>query len=549
VTERKPLKVALLARAGSARDHLRRALQDLGAELVLEGEPAAVDVAALRASGAHAILVSVDPASERALEQLDEALLDPAIGVVFDEAETSARLNGWDLARWARHLAAKLMGGGVLPPGGEAPAHDEAALHLQPGIDSTKAAWAVDAHIDDFADEVQASAETVPSAPQLDAVAPDGSPPAADAADAAAAAPDWTTRAGDESADAVRFSEAELDAFGELESLSFGESSDGSDDAVSLDDDASMSDAAAVDLDLELAELAASLQDRLDDLTLDTEPGVPEDFDAADSADAASPIPFAEEPPMPDMPTLSLSSEDDQGSTAAAAPPAAPAREFDLTGLSLAPLDEEPAAPAPSFGAALDMEAFAPGISSLSLAPLDDEPGNDPAKHPGVVLVLSGIGGPDAVRQLLRDLPLSFPLAVVLQQSLDGGRHDRFVEQLAKVSRLPVALAESHETPPAHEVRVAPDGLVAAGVMALPADPQERVAAIAAGGGAVVVLSGADEAMVPALAAALAEGLQVIVQDPSSCYDPGAVQALLAAGAPAVSPTDLAARLDACFPS
>ena len=573
MTDRNPLKVALLARSGGARDHLRQALQDLGAELVLEGEPGATDAAALRASGASAVLVSVDSASEHALEQLDDVLLDPSVSVVFDEAETTARLDGWDLARWARHLAAKLVGGSVLPPGGEAPAHDEAALHLEPGIDSTKAAWALNAHIDDYAEEVQASAGTVPSAQPLDDADALGPPPALDADEPA---PDWTTRANDESADAIQFSDAELEAFGDLESLSFGDVSSGSADAVSIGDDESFGGDVA--MDPELALLAASLDDRFDDLSLDAEPGAGLDFadfdkvaaDESSEALPASPRPpvapdfgFADDPvtaprvaalSLPDISALSLSDEAGQGDTAAAATPPAPARNFDLSALVLAPLDDEPAAPAPPGRVALDIEAFAPGIAALSLASFGDEPGadgpgTDDTPHPGVVLVLSGIGGPDAVRQLLRGLPLGFPLAVLLQQALDGGRHDRFVEQLAKVSRLPVALAEPHETPPGREVRVLPDGLVAVGAVPLPADPGGRVAAIAAGGGAVVVLSGADELMVPALVAALAEGMHVIVQDPSSCYDASAAQALMDAGAPAVPPTELAARLDACFPS
>lgn len=538
VTDRHPLKVALLARAGNARDHLRRALQDLGAEMVLEGEPGVANGAALRASGASAVLVSVDSTSDHALEQLDDVLLDPAVSVVFDEAETTARLDGWDLARWARHLAAKLVGGGVLPPGGEAPAHDEAALHLEPGIASTKAAWALNAHIDDYADEVHASAGTVPSAPQLDIADSAGSPPAVDAAEPA---PDWTTRASDESADAIQFSDAELEAFGDLESLSFGDISAGSADAASPGDDESYGGDVA--MDPELALLAASLDDRVDSLSLDAESGARLDFADFDGAAAD------EAQPLPDISALSLCDEDAEGYTAVAARLPAPARDFDLTALVLAPLDDEPAAPAPPRGVALDIEAFAPGFAALSLTSLGDEPGTDDATHPGVVLVLSGIGGPDAVRQLLRGLPLGFPLAVLLQQALDGGRHDRFVEQLAKVSRLPVALAETRETPPGREVRVVPDGLVAVGALLLPADPRGRVAAIAATGGAVVVLSGADESMVPALVAALAEGLRVIVQDPSTCYDAGAAQALLDAGAPAVAPTGLAARLDACFPS
>jgi chemosensory pili system protein ChpB (putative protein-glutamate methylesterase) len=191
-----------------------------------------------------------------------------------------------------------------------------------------------------------------------------------------------------------------------------------------------------------------------------------------------------------------------------------------------------------------------PDVAHLSLSPLIEE-GAEAAAATGTVLVLSGIGGPDAVRQLLRALPASFPLAVLLQQNLDGGRHDRFVEQLAKISRLPVALAEPTETPPQGAVRVLPEGLSNAGALSFP--KAEGVAALIAAAtavdGAVVVLSGADEAVVEPLVQAMAKGTRVLVQDPASCFDAKAIVALQAAGASPVSAADIAARLDAYFPT
>jgi chemosensory pili system protein ChpB (putative protein-glutamate methylesterase) len=188
-------------------------------------------------------------------------------------------------------------------------------------------------------------------------------------------------------------------------------------------------------------------------------------------------------------------------------------------------------------------------LGHLSLSALADE--GSAAAPVGMVLVLSGIGGPDAVRQMVRALPAAFPLAVLLHQNLDGGRHDRFVEQLAKISRLPVALAEPTETPPAQAVRVLPEGLSAAGALSFP--KEQGVAALIAAAttldGAVVVLSGADEAAVEPLKQAMAAGTRVLVQDPASCFDGKAAAALHEAGASAVPASDLAARLDALFPT
>ncbi|MFN9965433.1 MAG: hypothetical protein ACK52N_01040, partial [Lysobacteraceae bacterium] len=166
------LKVALLAREGDAREQLRRALADLGAELVLEADPNSVDAAALAGSGARAVLFSVEPATEPALDRLDEMLADPALGVIFDEAETTARLEGWDLNRWARHLAAKLLGRDVLPPGAPPAEHDEAATHLEPWV-AQPAPVIADEAIAAFEVEAGVSADTVPSAPRLDEAAPE----------------------------------------------------------------------------------------------------------------------------------------------------------------------------------------------------------------------------------------------------------------------------------------------------------------------------------------------------------------------------------------
>ena len=76
---------------------------------------------------------------------------------------------------------------------------------------------------------------------------------------------------------------------------------------------------------------------------------------------------------------------------------------------------------------------------------------------------------------------------------------------------------------------------------------------IATGGSAqtcaVVVLSGADESAIEPLKAALADGVRVLVQDPAGCFDGKAATALREAGAPSVQAGELAARLDAYFPS
>jgi len=669
------LKVALLARAGDAREQLKRAITELGAELVVEADPNDLAPGALASAGATTVLVSVEPAVEAALDRLDDDLLAPSLNVMFDEAETTAKLSGWDLNRWARHLAAKLLGCGVLPPGAEPEAHQEAAAFLEPGVPTTPAALAEEARIDDFAAEINASAADVPSAyrpsdapltvetadtapatevaPAADWVTPpveEGDPehleldlaaleqamhapvvdvgaaetvphtaPAAFAVaddldvgmidlrglelvdDVDVAAPERpsqpsvsllsakeisfdapVTSSSSIEADALSMdveeltlTEEELAAFGEGGGFRFS-----SGDTSSAKDQEAGDDTLA--MDPELAKLAASFDENLDSLSFEgssedldddfadfdrretplalgpqgetpleperafAEPPPIPDFDFAEGAYVAAPKPAAAA--IPDTSALSLSAED--AAPVAPAPAAAkPAFNFSgLGGLELAPIDDVPAVAPPPLPVAEPV--VMPDVAHLSLSPLNED-GAEAAAATRTVLVLSGIGGPDAVRQLVRALPASFPIAVLLQQNLDGGRHDRFVEQLAKISRLPVALAELAETPPPGAVRVLPEGLSSAGALSFP--KAEGVAALIAAAtavqGAVVVLSGADEAVVEPLVQAMAKGTRVLVQDPASCFDAKAIVALQAAGASPVSAADIAARLDAYFPT
>ena len=125
-------RVLVLARAGAARDRTEAALRQAGAVLAGVLDPAGADEAQVRAAAPDAVLVVLDPVAEAALEKFDAVLADPSLLVLFDDAEVAARRDGWEAARWARHLTAKLQGHrDVLPaPPGGAPARDfEQEMH------------------------------------------------------------------------------------------------------------------------------------------------------------------------------------------------------------------------------------------------------------------------------------------------------------------------------------------------------------------------------------------------------------------------------------
>lgn len=625
-------RVVLLARTGKAADHLADALRQAGAELLLAIDPAQTDEAALRALAPQAVLVALEPSIEPALDRLDGLLSDPALTVIFDEADVAAHRAGWDAARWVRHLAAKLRhDSNVLPPGAE---NDTEDLQPTPGAVPRPAAAYTDADFDAFAREAEAVAGSVPvdaspgeppaarpraatlelDASLLDAIpaAPRPSPSAA--APAPVPAAPAAVSFGDLSLvddDALTLESVELDSVAldavsldavaldtvslenvsldtgdtrtfsieamELEAVALDSAPGGSDLApMRFDDDAFFleelsADAAAAGKD-------ASIAPFLVDGGFDGSANDFGDFDPAPS----SPAPSAREPErvlsFEELIAASLPREDAPAAPAPAvgppplppaAPVAAPAAEtrpaFSFGDLSLAPVEDAPAAVgAPrAVPAATDLSALEARISSLSLVDLDD--GADaksdavsPFAPPGsaaVVLIEAGLGGPDPTRQLLAALPAEFPAMVLVRLHLQGGRYDRLVAQMGRAAAMPVALAEAGSPASSGTIYFLPEGVgiaVAAGRLGFVADampPAGLFAALPAGQSALVFLSGADPQLVdPALASA-ATGTLVVAQTPEDCYDGTTCATLRARGAVSGLPADLAARLAARWPS
>lgn len=400
-------RVALLARPGEARERLRVALHEAGADIVLEDDPNTLDADALGGSAPQVVLVALEPAIEDSLERFDSVLHDPAVAVIFDEADLAARRQGWDAQRWARHLAAKLHGHrDVLPPGRE----EDMVLQLEPGLPVTPAQLhegdGIALHLEEAADR----ALELPS----DDFAYTGGLQARQAGEQVVDADDWLRTAGQETAPAPS-------------------------------------------------------------------PAVP--------------------PPLPDAPSV---------------PPPVPAPKFDLSSLALEPLD-------------------AGGTSAA-------------ARVQGAVLVFAGIGGPDAVRKLLAELPEGFPKPVLVHLRLDGGRYDNLVRQMERVAHMPVVLAEAGTPAEAGHVYVLPGDVVPfvdAGQVAFRpgAVIHTMIPQLPPADSAVLLLSGSDSALVDPAATLGTQGALVLGQSQEGCYDPAAPRALAARGADLGTPAQLAQRL------
>jgi chemosensory pili system protein ChpB (putative protein-glutamate methylesterase) len=534
-------RVALLARPGTACERLQAALQEAGAELVLVVDPTTSDAAGVIAADVQAVLVALEPQVEDALDRFDAVLGDPAVTVIFDEAELAAGREGWDAARWVRHLAAKLgRRDDVLPPGAE-PEDADAA-------DWSVAVPATPVDIVDEPLEIDLSALDIDTAGLADAQGPLAD--ASDDLDFDATSFDAT------SFDATSFDAVSFDATS-LDVTSF--------DAPEADAGTKLPEAASQDagegLDLDLSAFAAEAETLAGDvpgagldadrdvnigglqLTDDLTEAVPDlggfsfdiDLSALDAAlpPAPKPAPAASAPldttPFEAMP---------------AALPAEPVTSAASMSLELAPepLEGDDSGTRDRFHRDLaDLEARIAGMQ------LEDEPRAKPTQPQGAVLVLAGIGGPDAVRQLLGGLPDGFPRAVLIQQRLDGARHDKLVRQMQRATSLPVQLAEDGMHVEAGNVYILPAelGLAANGGLRFGGDATALLPNLPATDSAIVMLSGSDPSVVDAAMAHAQRGALVVGQAPDGCYDAIAPAELIARGAEGGAPPALAKKLAA----
>lgn len=172
----------------------------------------------------------------------------------------------------------------------------------------------------------------------------------------------------------------------------------------------------------------------------------------------------------------------------------------------------------------------------------------------GAVLVMAGIGGPDAIRRLLAALPPNFPRAVLVRMTLDGGQYGNLVRQMGRVSALPVELGEPGQVVVPGKAYVLSDELGVqqhAGALAFVAhsDPAALIAALPANDSAVLMLSGANEALVEASLALAEQGAWLAGQSADGCYDPAAAARLARQGILTGDPAQLAQALAQRWPA
>lgn len=457
------VRVALLARPGIACDRLRGVLDEAGVQRVLEADPTELQMAALLEAAPQVVLVALDQATEDVLDRFDDVLFDPAIDVIYEEAALTAAREGWDAARWQRHLVAKLQRhGDVLPPGREP---DDMGAPREGG---------------------SATAPVAVAAPATEVVSPE---PVHNPFDPVLA----------ESGDLPS-------EVGEAFTIELGSEFELDQGAVQAP-----SDPLGFEADLQPATVEAAIEPALDF----------EDNESATEVDA-----------LPDTGASVDDASDPDTST----------------GFGELSLDDDIALDAAvsqetSHKFKRDLDELEHRISGLEL--VDDNPVRGPEQARGAVLVLAGIGGPDAVRQLLGGLSSGFPRPVLVQQRLDGARHDKLVAQMQRATSLPVELAEPGQPAQAGVIYILP---TAVGIDVDEAGIRfnqggDPLAALPSADSAVLLLSGSDPEQVDAAMKHSWAGAVVAGQAADGCYDAAASSALAARGGDTAPAIELAQRI------
>ncbi|MDO5506569.1 MAG: chemotaxis protein CheB [Pseudoxanthomonas suwonensis] len=559
-------RIAVLAATDAARARLEQAGEALGLTVAYSGDATKTQALALEQACATIYLIALDATTEAALDPLAEVLGAEGALVLFEDAEVLLQREGWDEARWLRHLGLKLgLRDDVLPERGDQLATTSAA-ETEPdgGVDPAAVATEAGAHATtDVADSTSAAADAAASMPADAAVARDD------------AVVDGLLDGGK-----LDIAKESTGIIGDNGDIGIQRDTPGDAAPARVDDIADTFEGQGAEdpphwLDPAAAESVDSGSEWLDDGHGERQVGADghtSDDDGSDgfavTAAAGTPDAADDHEDLEALLKRAVTRATDSKESAQQEEPLAPVAEVRWQppegGLAL--VDPDAADAVPAAGAATnhrgeqepgrhaDIAALEAKASALSLAPMDEV---DPAPAAqasdadafGMVVVHAGIGGPDAVRQLLGGLEAGHATPVLVVQQLANDRHDRLVVQLQRATSLPVAVAVAGETPRAGHVHVLPAGM---GVEAMSAQ----------GGGARfadgditsllqlpakdvihVILSGTDPALTASLLAHKAAGATLLAQSPAGCYDSQAAEALIAEGIEHAPPAALASRL------
>jgi chemotaxis response regulator CheB len=157
--------VALLGRADGTRDVLRKALEDLGADIVFEGDPSGTQAGDVLKGRPQVVIVNLGAGVEDEIDHLQDVFDARDVNVVYNESDVTSQLSGWDLARWARHFASKVLGHERTippPPPGAEPLPVRNLVPV-PGAPPTPAQMTPERAIEEFMMEAEDHVDGVPT--------------------------------------------------------------------------------------------------------------------------------------------------------------------------------------------------------------------------------------------------------------------------------------------------------------------------------------------------------------------------------------------------
>ena len=576
MTETAPA-VALLFDDTELGAQLREALHERGARIVHEGGVSSVTRELLQRVGADVLVVNLDDSADDALDQLYEVIDGDRPRVVFNDAHASRTLVGWDRARWARHLAVKVLAVGDVDP----PRPEDARV-----VEAPQAAVLESVLCDTVSLEAPAAIVEVAAAGQSP-VEPYAEP-AAVAAESEPE-PDLLMHDDPEQHEQTATAASE-DLAAELEALlASGELPSDEEDGVGpglryLDDEdlPSLHDG---DFGVSMAtpEPEASLAHSWSSPDDETLPDMPSPSFETDHLQLSSPIDpsitsvpaTAAEPVLPDAAASVWAPAgwallDDDVPLAAAAAERSDAAAFGIEKLSaadfLAP-DVKPIAPGVEAVMSLELvsmeEAIAPQAYVQDHEMLLDELGTALSR---IVVLGAAVSGTDSVCDFLAALPATTRLTFLHTQHLGEQSDAALVERFAAPCALPVRLAEQGGragvgevlvVPAGHQVRLRRDGrieLLANGADASPdpsIDASLTMAANAFGRDALaIVFAGRGNDAVAGAQAIHDRGGQVWVESSSGEHFADMVSGIFAERLVSFSGTspELAAHLIEVFP-
>ena len=174
--------------------------------------------------------------------------------------------------------------------------------------------------------------------------------------------------------------------------------------------------------------------------------------------------------------------------------------------------------------------------------------------QPGVVVVLAGVGGMDALRHFFSALPTFFQYPILIAMALDTVQCTNLVRQMQRISELPVSLATIGDVVRAQQVFVLPSDIgLSVQLSQLIFDRYHSLStwlqSIPLHHSAILMLSGASATAVATALSLHAKGVWVAGQSPAGCYDSTAATELISHGCPSGDPAQLATMLTSFLPT